>query len=302
MLGLEYFSFGDVWSPLFLALMLILTALYFVMVGPLAYGAGITEKTTSRQKIMFVCGMFILYMAQGGPISLLGHTMFTFHMISMALSYIAAPPLLMRGIPSWVWRKVLDYPLIKSFSFLGKPIVAALLFNGLFSIYHIPIVHDYVMLNFAVHRLYYIVLFIASLLMWGSLVHPVPERDRGSSLAKIGFIFLNMVLLTPACGLIIFASEPLFATYSDPNVWATAMGYCYSGDPQILLQSFGGPSYFNLLPNAQQDQQVGGVIMKMIQELIFGIMLAYVFFQWYKKERSEEEEIIPNVSKQVNEI
>lgn len=296
MLGLQQFTFEDVWSPLFLALMLILTALYFVLVGPIADRAGIEEKATPWQKVMFISGMFILYMAQGGPISLLGHTMFTFHMISMALSYIAAPPLLMRGIPAWVWRKVLDYPLIKSFAFLGKPIVAALLFNGLFSIYHIPVVHDYVMLNFAVHRLYYIVLFIASLLMWGSLVHPVPDRDRGSSLAKIGFIFLNMVLLTPACGLIIFASEPLFATYSDPNVWAAAMGYCYSGDPQVLLQSVGGPSYFNLLPNAQQDQQVGGVVMKMFQELIFGIMLAYVFFQWYKKERSEEEEIIPNVT------
>lgn len=296
MLGLQFFSFEDVWSPLFLALMIMLTAFYFVMVGPVADRAGMAEKASPWQKFMFVCGMFILYMAQGGPISLLGHTMFTFHMISMALSYIAAPPLLMRGIPPWIWRKVLDYPLIRSFSFLGNPIVAALVFNGLFSIYHIPVVHDYIMLNFTVHRIYYIVLFIASLLMWGSLVHPVPDRDRGSSLAKIGFIFLNMVLLTPACGLIIFASEPLYETYSNPRVWVAAMGYCFSGDPEELLQQVGGPSYFNLLPNAQQDQQVGGVIMKMIQELIFGIMLAYVFFQWYKQEQREEEDILPVVT------
>ena len=87
--------------------------------------------------------------------------------------------------------------------FLAHPIVAALLFNGLFSLYHLPVVHDYVMLNFTVHRLYYLVLFITSMLMWWTLLNPLPEARQASGLSKIGFIFLNMVLLTPACGLII---------------------------------------------------------------------------------------------------
>lgn len=34
--GLQYFSFTELWSPLFLALMLLLTAGYFVLIGPLA--------------------------------------------------------------------------------------------------------------------------------------------------------------------------------------------------------------------------------------------------------------------------
>lgn len=36
MLGLEYFSFAELWSPLFLAVMLLLTAGYFVWIGPIA--------------------------------------------------------------------------------------------------------------------------------------------------------------------------------------------------------------------------------------------------------------------------
>lgn len=293
MLGLQYFSFNDLWSPLFLAFMIMMTALYFVVIGPMAEKAKLSEKATTQQQVMFLCGMFILYMAQGGPISLFGHTMFTFHMLSMALSYIAAPPLIMRGIPAWVWRKLLDYRPVRWFSFLANPIVAALLFNGLFSFYHIPVIHDYVMLNFAVHRLYYVVLFVTAMLMWGSLVHPIPERDRGSGLHKIGYIFLNMVLLTPACGLIIFASESIYETYSNPNAWVAAMGYCVSPETQLRLQGLGGPSFFNFLSTAQQDQQVGGIVMKMIQELIFGVMLAYVFFQWYRKESQEDDENIP---------
>ena len=48
----------------------------------------------------------MLYLAQAGPFNLLGHVMFSFHMISMALSYLVAPPLMMKGLPTWVWRGI----------------------------------------------------------------------------------------------------------------------------------------------------------------------------------------------------
>ncbi|MNN32879.1 Cytochrome c oxidase caa3 assembly factor [compost metagenome] len=168
------------------------------------------------------------------------------------------------------------------------PVVAAVIFNGLFSFYHIPAIHDYVMLHFGVHRLYYIVLFITSSMMWWSLVDPLPKQGEAQGLKKMGFIFLNMVLLTPACGLIIFAGEPLYATYSDPMIWAKAMGYCIPGDSTLLLDRFGGPEYFGYL-EPKVDQQVGGILMKFFQEIIFASMLAYVFLQWYRQENREEE-------------
>ncbi|MEC0373399.1 cytochrome c oxidase assembly factor CtaG [Paenibacillus chibensis] len=292
MLGLEYFSFSALFSPLFLAFMLIVTAAYFLVIGPLSERFEGAEPVSISKKISFVCGMLILYLAQGGPISLLGHLMFTFHMTTMALSYLVAPPLLMMGIPAWLWRAFLKVNPFKKLGFFSRPVVAAVLFNGLFSFYHFPAVHDYVMLHFAVHRIYYLVLFIAAILMWWTLINPLPEKDKISGLAKIGFIFLNMVLLTPACGLIIFSTKPMYATYSDPNTWAQAMGYCVSGDPSKLLQSFGGPTFFNIM-STKVDQQVGGIVMKFIQEFIFASMLGKVFFQWYKSENKEDDDITP---------
>ncbi|MCJ8011853.1 cytochrome c oxidase assembly factor CtaG [Paenibacillus sp. KQZ6P-2] len=292
MLGLEYFSFSALFSPLFLAFMLIVTAAYFVVIGPLSERIAGSEPVPLSKKISFVCGMFILYLAQGGPISLLGHLMFTFHMTSMALSFIVAPPLLMMGIPAWLWRVILKINPFKKLGFLARPIVAAVLFNGLFSFYHFPDVHDYVMLHFTLHRIYYLVLFIAAILMWWTLINPLPEKDKASGLAKIGYIFLNMVLLTPACGLIIFSIEPLYATYSDPNAWAQAMGYCVPGDPSKLLEAFGGPTFFNIM-STKVDQQVGGIVMKFFQEFIFATMLAKVFFRWYKQENKEDNDMVP---------
>ena len=292
MLGLEYFSFADLWSPLFLAAMLLLTAGYFLMIGPLAAGFANFAPVPFRLRALFVLGMIALYLAQGGPISLLGHMMFSFHMVSMALSYLVAVPLIMLGIPDWVWRAALRKNPFRRLSFLAHPIVAALLFNGLFSLYHIPVIHDYVMLHFSIHRMYYAVLFITSALMWWTLINPLPEYRMASGLNKIGYIFLNMVLLTPACGLIIFANQPLYATYSDPDTWARAMGYCVSGDPAALLKTFGGPTFFGWM-SPKVDQQVGGIAMKFIQEFIFASMLAYVFYHWYKKENGQEDAEAP---------
>lgn len=292
LLGLEYFNFKDVWSPVFLAVMLLISAGYFVLIGPLGEKWASGKKVPIGRKVLFLAGMLLLYLAQGGPIELLGHMMFSFHMVSMAFSYLLAPPLLMLGIPTWVWRfivQALGRSPLRGLKVFAKPVVAAVLFNGLFSFYHIPLVHDYVMLHFGIHRLYYVILFIASVLMWWTLVNPLPEKAGVQGLKKMGFIFLNMVLLTPACGLIIFAGEPLYATYSDPGVWARAMGYCVSGDPSILLSQFGGPQFFGYL-EPKVDQQIGGIMMKFIQELIFASMLAYVFFQWYKQENREDAE------------
>lgn len=288
MLGLEYFSFAAKWSPLFLAFMLIVTAGYFLITGPLSNRFKGSEPVSAGRKTLFVFGMLTMYMAQGGPINLLGHTMFSFHMVSMAMSYLMATPLLILGIPVWLWREIDRKNPFKKLAFLTRPIVAAVVFNGLFSFYHIPVIHDFVMLNFWVHRLYYLLLFITSITMWWAIIQPIPEKDKTSGLMKMGYIFLNMVLLTPACALIIFSSEPMYATYSDPNTWAKAMGYCVPGDPSILLEQFGGPSFFGYLEPGI-DQRVGGIIMKFFQEIIFASMLAYVFFHWYKRENKEDD-------------
>ncbi|MNP07228.1 Cytochrome c oxidase caa3 assembly factor [compost metagenome] len=291
MLGLEYFSVADLWSPLFLVCILLIIVAYLLVVGPLSEKIAEAESVSVSRKSMFIVGMLILYIAQGGPVSLLGHMMFSFHMLTMALSYLVAPPLIMMGIPTWLWRALVRINPFRRLRFLAMPLVAAILFNGLFSLYHIPTIHDYVMLHFNVHRVYYVVLFISAMLMWWTLLNPLPENAKGSSLGKMGYIFLNMVLLTPACGLIIFADHPMYATYSDPNIWAKAMGYCISGDTSVLLDNFGGPTFFSLM-SPHVDQQVGGILMKFIQEMIFASILAYVFYHWYKKENQEDDDVM----------
>ncbi|TVX88235.1 cytochrome c oxidase assembly factor CtaG [Paenibacillus agilis] len=289
MFGLEqFFSFADLWSPLFLVAALLVIVLYLGLTGYFRDRFPGSRPVTRGQRVSFIVGVLLIYLSQGGPIDLMGHLMFTFHMVMMSLCYIIAPPLLLIGIPDWMWRFLLDRPLLRKLKWMMHPILTAVLFNALFSFYHIPAVHDYVMLNYGVHTLYYIALYIAAFMMWWPVVNPVPEWNLISDVKKMGYIFLNGLLITPACALLIFADESLYATYNDPNTWAAAMGYCVSGSPEALLAAFDGPQFFSWF-DVREDQQLGGILMKLVQETMYGIILAYVFSRWFRREGKDDD-------------
>lgn len=288
----KYFSFAELWTPMFLFAMIGVVILYFYLIGPWREKRypGV-QAATGLQKTLFVGAILLVYLCHGGPLNLLGHLMFTFHMVNMSISYLIVPPMVLLGIPSFIWRAAFSARFWRKLRILMHPIVTLVLFNMLFSIYHVPMVHDYVMTNFAVHRLYYVVLFITAFMMWWQIACPVPEWNKLIDVKRMAYVFANGVLLTPACALIIFSSGSMYATYNDPEVWATAMGYCMSGDTSYLIGQFGGPQFFNWM-GITEDQQLGGIIMKLVQELMYGIILAYIFKQWFKREHADDD--MPN--------
>ncbi|MCC3374777.1 cytochrome c oxidase assembly factor CtaG [Cohnella sp. REN36] len=289
-MGLQYFSFADLWSPYLLTLMLAIIVLYTFVVGPWRERFGGAEPVGAGRQISFIAGIVLLYLAQGGPLSLMGHLMFTFHMTDMAISYFIVPPMLLYGVPVWLWRAIFSQRGWRPLRFLMNPLFGLFAFNLLFSFYHMPSNHDWIMTHYYVHALYYLALFLTAMISWWHVMSPVPEWSRLTNLRKLGFIFLNGLLLTPACVLIIFAGAPLFAVYNDPQVWVRAMGYCVSGDPAALLSKFeGGPAFFSLL-SPLDDQQLGGIIMKLLQEGVNIVALFTVFMQWYKRERAQDDD------------
>lgn len=292
MLGLEYFSFSEVWSPVLLVFMMAVGVLYTFVVGPWRTHFKGSAPVPMARQIVFLLGIVLLYLAQGGPLSLLGHLMFTFHMTDMAISYFLVPPMLLYGIPDWLWKWAFDRPFWRPLRFLMNPLISLFLFNLMFSFYHMPNIHDWIMVHTRFHAFYYVALLAAAIMNWWHIQCPVAEWARLKPLPKLGYIFINGLLLTPACVLIIFAGRPLFAVYSDPNVWAQAMLYCVSGDPGQLLSEFqGGPAFFNLM-SALDDQQLGGIIMKLFQEFINIIALYLVFMRWFREDRKSEDDTV----------
>ncbi|SFM00516.1 putative membrane protein [Gracilibacillus orientalis] len=288
--NLQIFGFRALWSPYYVLFILSLAALYYLFF----INRKDDKKADIKQISFFYSGLILLYIIKGSPVDLLSHIMFTSHMIQMALYYLLFPILIIKGIPVWVWKKVFDSIVIGPIlRLLTKPLIALLLFNGLFSIYHIPVVFDYAKANEFAHASITLTLLVAAFIVWWPIFTPIKKMDTMSPLLKLGYIAANGILITPACALIIFATSSIYTTYSATGGWIQALALCVPGDVLSGL-SLSGPEMFSPL-GILEDQQLGGIVMKITQEIIYGVILARIFFPWF---RSGADKIDPLPSNQ----
>ncbi|HJV45180.1 MAG TPA: cytochrome c oxidase assembly protein [Bacillota bacterium] len=253
----QHAGFVELWSPLFFLFLILISSLYLAITGPWRGYFHIVESVTSKQKILFCVGILWFYIALGSPLDYYGHHyIFSAHMLQQAICYFVLPPFILRGIPDYVYRKAFEYRWVRRIV-ITHPIFATVFFNGIFSFYHYPIVFNSIMENMLLMMLSHAILFVSAFQMWWHIAAPSGEFTRVLGLRKIGYIFLSGMLLTPACGLIIFAGSPVYMVYANA--------------PQILFP-------------ALDDQQLGGTVMKIIQEICYGVALTFGFFEWYRKE------------------
>lgn len=285
------FGFRALWTPELLVGIAVLAGLYIWLIHFEKKQIPVMEQSKLRQKLYVGLGLLALYGGWGSPLYLTGHMMISIHMLQMVLAYFVAVPLLLLGTPTWALKRLAAYLNKKGLQsvirVIGNPILALFLFNGLFSFYHVPFMFDSLMQSPVLHSFYQYVLIGAAGLMWWHMLAPLPNAYQLSDLRRIGYIFANGILITPACALIIFAPSTLYATYTDPLIWANVMSYCLPAGTEVPLALFNGPASFNLL-DARMDQQLAGVLMKIMQEIVYGITIGYVFKQWLRKEKQQE--------------
>lgn len=231
--------------------------------GPRQKRSDSSDTVSANQKIWFYTGLVLIYAAHGSPLADWGQVSFSIHMLQQSIMYLMMPPSILLGMPADAARAIVKRIPRGLFAFMTQPLVALFLFNLLFSLYHVPIIFDTLMSGMWYHEISHALLILTAFMMWWQVVCPVPELDKLSELKKMAYIFANGVLLTPACALIIFSRELLYASYGHVQV-------------------------FSLPPI--DDQQLGGVIMKIIQEIVYGIALGITFFRWVKKEHAQSDQ------------
>jgi len=294
-LELQIFGLRALWSPYFLTLIVILGIIYYLITGPYRHKFGGAEQNTPtvKQHAFIYLGLFLLYIVKGSPIDLLSHIMLTAHMVQMAIFLLLFPILIIKGIPVWIWEKVVYHRVLKPvILLLTKPLVSLLLFNGLFSIYHIPVIFDFSKSAPVWHFVIHGILLLAAFNVFLPLLLPFKEINTMTPLLKIAYIFANGVLITPACVLIIFASDPIYAAYSQDGAWIQSLALCVPGDILSGISvSLSGPEMFSPLSTVI-DQQLGGIIMKTLQEIVYIGLMVKIFFSW-SNARSREIDPLP---------
>lgn len=269
-------SFIDYWSPIVILLTVAMAIMYILSVGPYRNRFGDVPEVTWGKKMLFLCGLLILYIAVGSPLQFYGHHyLFSAHMMQQSLLFFFVPPLLLLGTPDWLIRPLFKGDFIrKVVRFTSNPILSVFTFNIVLSVYHFPAIFDAMMSNPMYGFLYHAFLTIAAFQMWWLITCPIPEFDRLSDLKTLAYIVVNGILLYPACAMIIFAGQPIYEHYLNA--------------PQIVW-----------FLDTEQDQQLGGVIMKLMQEGALLFALGFTFRRWYRNENKKEyaeDHSIPNVN------
>ncbi|MBY0222938.1 cytochrome c oxidase assembly factor CtaG [Mammaliicoccus sciuri] len=292
-LPLSIFGFRALWSPYFLLAIALGIVLYYLITVKWRDRFEGSEPVTKRQISYFLASMVLLYIVKGSPMDLIGHILFSVHMAQMALLLLVVAPFFIIGIPNWVWERLLTVAIFKKlFMLLTRPIISLLLFTLMFSMYHYPLILDQVKLSLPLHTVFTVTLFISAIFLWWPVVNTVKGQPQLHGLKKIGYVILSALLITPACSLIIFVDVPVYETYSSGEAWLKAMALCVPSSTLAGLSNIGlsGPELFTDMPTLY-DQQLGGILMKVIQEIIYIVVIGRIFMSWAKYERENADEI-----------
>lgn len=244
------------WHPEVWLLVAFLTGSYIYMVrviGPKAVPAG--QPVVTRFNIgCFVGAMLMLWVASDWPIHDVGEEyLYSAHMLQhMMLSYFL-PPLVLMATPQWLLRVLIgDGALYRVVAFMCRPVAAALIFNAVVIVTHIPGMVTASVENGPLHYSLHFAVVMGGLLMWMPVVGPLPELQIGP-LAKCIYLFMQSLVPTIPAAWLTFAEGAVYETYDQPvRVWGLSV---------------------------QHDQQLAGAIMKTGGGIFLWTIIIFLFFK-----------------------
>jgi putative membrane protein len=205
----------------------------------------------------FVIGLICIWAALDWPIGALGAGyLASVHTVSYILLALVAPPCLILGVPErlqvagWQssrWRGLLRLAI--------RPWFALTVFNVVLFGTHIPQVVDTLMASQLGAFVVDLAWLIGGLVLWWPVMATEPGKEPMRRPLKMAYLFASTLPPIIPSAFLTFAEYPIYATYElAPRVWP------------ILT--------------AQQDQQVAGLLMKLVGDLPVWFAFGVIFFRW----------------------
>jgi putative membrane protein len=253
-------TFADPWRfqanpEVYLLVVFLIGAYVYSMrvIGPRAVATG--QPIVTRTNVgCFVGAMTLLFAASTWPIHQIGEDyLYSAHMLQhMMLTYFM-PPLLLLATPTWLMRLLVGTGRTwRMVTFMTKPVVAAVVFNGVVMVTHIPPVVNASVQSAPLHYSLHLLLVLTAVLMWTPVVGPFHEL-RISDAAKPIYLFLQSVVPTVPAGWLTFAEGVVYKHYNQPvRVWGIS---------------------------PTDDQQLAGAIMKIGGSIFLWALVVFYFFK-----------------------
>ena len=245
-------------DPVLIGSLLALAVGYGLAVGPLRQRIAPGAPFPARKALIFSTAIILTYLAEGSPLHDLSERyLLSAHMVQhLLISYFCAP-LLIWGTPDWLWRPLLLHPRVYPVArILTRPVAAAGVFALFLSLWHVPAIYDAGLRNSSLHHSQHILFMAISFLNWWPIMSPLRELPRLSYGAQLIYLFVTSTILQlPLFAVITFANEAFYPTY------------------------LAAPRITALSPMA--DQQLAGVIMKVLAMVIYAVPIIIIFYRWY---------------------
>jgi cytochrome c oxidase assembly factor CtaG len=201
--------------------------------------------------------MAVLWGAIASPIDGFADALLSAHMVQHLLLMSAVPPLvwlgaavvpLLRGLPRplvrWVLGPVLRARWVRAVErFVTLPVVAWLLFNLTFVLWHVPRAYDFALENEHVHDFEHLCFLGTSLAFWWLVIEPWPGRVDVMRWGVLVYLITADLVNTALSAVLAFCGRPVYGYY--------------------LTQ----PNPFGVSP--VEDQMLGAVIMWVIGSVVF---------------------------------
>lgn len=252
-------------EPLLLLLLIGAGWLYALATGPLREKIAPGERFATLKAVSFYLGLISAYLTVGSPLDQWGEDfLFSAHMVQHMLLVYLVPPLLIRGLPTWLADYLLSpKPIRAVVRVLVNPFTAWLAFTFLYTVWHIPGLYELALQDKFWHVVEHWSMFLPAMMMWWPIISPskvLPPINYGP---RMLYLFLLMVGQLPVFGFLTLSEQVLYPTYE----WA--------------------PRVTHLTP--LQDQILGGLIMKITNMGVSLTLLGWCFYAWHRQDVAESE-------------
>ena len=236
---------------------LIVAFVYAIRVlGPKVVPNG--EVISRKQIRIFSLMIFLLLISTDWPLhDIAEEYLYSMHMLQHTILTYIIPPLALLATPEWLFRLLVGkgrtYRVIR---FLTRPVIAAVTYNAVLLITHIPALVNRSAAGGPLHYSLHVLLVFSALMLWTPICGPAKEW-RMSYGAMMVYLFSTSLVPSIPAGWLTFAEGSVYNHYDTPvRVWGMSV---------------------------LSDQQLAGGIMKLGGAVFLWALIITIFFTRFMK-------------------
>ena len=247
-------NFAWHWSPITLAGLIVVCLLYIFSIRSARRYKPEEKPLQARRVVSFIVAVSAIALLLLTPVDTIARTqLFSVHMFQAVMLSTLCAPLLLYACPAWLVQPLFANPFVRPIArFLTQPVIASLIFNLNFLLWHAPRFFNFALRNGTFYHVMMVSFLVTALLNWWPLIGPVRELHKMTYPQRMLYAFLDGQPVDIFAFLLVFSFVVFYPHYAVP--------------PQLGISAFA-------------DQAVGGALL-LLPGLVDLAVMSPLFFRW----------------------